>query len=209
MLPPILLAITGGSGAGKTWLAERLLAEFPGQAARVSVDDFYRDLSHLPLAGRAQNNFDHPAAIDWRLVESVLDDMLAGRACALPVYDFATHTRRPESRPWLPKPLVIWDGLWLLHQESLRAKFAVRIYVDCPVDMRLQRRVGRDCRERGRSAESVIEQFSRDVAPMHDRFVEPQRQWADVCLVSPVPERDLRHLRQRISGLLGSQVDAL
>jgi uridine kinase len=196
---PMLLAITGGSGAGKTWLAERLLAEFPGQAARVSVDDFYLDLSHLSPAERAKTNFDDPKAIDWLAVERTMDAMLAGRPCALPIYDFATHTRQPESRPWQPKPLVIWDGLWLLHEESLRKKFALRIYVDCPEDERLLRRIERDCRERGRSAESVIEQFRRDVAPMHERFVAPQRQWADMCLRSPIQECDLESLSQQIA----------
>lgn len=195
---PLLLAITGGSGAGKTWLAERLLAAFPGRAARVSVDDFYLDLSHLPPAARAQTNFDDPAAIDWRAVEQALDAILAGRPCFLPVYDFATHTRRPESRLWQPKPLVIWDGLWLLHEESLRRKFALSVYVDCPEAERLRRRLERDCRERGRSEASVIQQFQRDVAPMHEKHVAPQQRWAQVRLTSPIPEAALAALRQRI-----------
>ena len=186
LLPPVLVAIVGGSGAGKTWLARRLEAALAPQVALLSLDDFYRDLSHLSFAQRERVNFDHPRAIDWRCLERVLRDLLASRVTRIPRYDFSTHCRRPESIEWQPKPVVVIEGLWLLRRSTVRRLFARRLYIECPAGSRLKRRVRRDMAERGRSRASVEQQFREEVAPMHDRYVAPQARWADVILNSPI-----------------------
>lgn len=186
-----MVAVTGGSGSGKTWLAERLAAAFAPPAARVSLDDFYRDLAHLPLPARAGVNFDDPAAIDWHAVRDVVEGLERGEPVRLPQYDFATHTRKAEPRELAAEPIVIWDGLWLLHPDWLRARFAFSVFVDCPAAERLRRRTDRDVGERGRTVESVRRQFEQDVEPMHERFVAPQRSRATRCVTSPVDSATL------------------
>ncbi len=186
-----MIAVIGGSGSGKSWLAKRLARAFAPHSARVSLDDFYRDLAHLPLPARAETNFDNPAAIDWDAVRGVVAGLERGEPVRLPQYDFATHTRKPAPRRLEAQSVVIWDGLWLLHPEWLRARFAFSVFVDCPAAERLRRRIRRDVGRRGRTAESVRLQFERDVEPMHNRFVAPQRSLATRCVASPVDEAAL------------------
>lgn len=192
--PPLLVAIVGGSGSGKTWLARRLEKLLAPGAVRFSQDDFYRDLTHLTMAQRVRVNFDHPHAIEWAALEAVLRDFRAGRPTPLPRYDFATHCRLPNSRMLRPRPVVLVDGLWLLRRPAIRRLFSWRIFIQCPSLLRLERRILRDTTERGRTRHSVVEQFRRHVAPMHDRFVEPQARWADCELESPVSPRAARQI---------------
>lgn len=198
MKSPVHVAVVGGSGSGKTWLAEKLATTLAPRAARLSLDDFYRDLSPLPLAERDATNFDDPAAIDWEKFRQVISAMRVGQKIDLPVYDFATHTRNAAARNFIPPPLVVWDGLWLLHHDWLRAQFALTIFVECGADERFHRRAERDTRERGRSFESVRVQFFEHVEPMNDRFVEPQRQWAAKTVHSPVSEGALASLAENL-----------
>jgi len=188
MKAPVHVAFVGGSGSGKTWLAEKITATLAPRAARISLDDFYRDLSPLPNAERDAVNFDDPAAIDWEKFQEAMGAMRIGEKIELPIYDFATHTRKAETRSFTPPKLVIWDGLWLLHPDWLRMKFAFSVFVDCDVNERFRRRSERDVRERGRTIESVHCQFFEHVQPLHDHFVEPQRHWASKIVVSPLPE---------------------
>jgi uridine kinase len=174
-------------------------------AARISLDDFYRDLSFLPESERARTNFDDPAAIDWEAVAQAMAAMRTSPTVQLPQYDYTTHTRKSEARRFEPRLVVIWDGLWLLHRETLRAEFALSIFVECPAEERLRRRIARDCRERGRTGESVVAQFTQHVAPMHDRFVVPQRQWADICVDSPISEAAFETIRRRVEQLTKNQ----
>jgi len=186
MKSPVHIAVVGGSGSGKTWLAKKLAAALAPRAARVSLDDFYRCLAALPPAGRDAVNFDDPAAIDWETFQKVIDTMRVGERLDLPLYDFATHTRKPEPGSLVPPPLVIWDGLWLLHHEWLRTRFALTIFVECAAEERFRRRSDRDIRERGRTLESVRCQFLDHVQPMHNRYVEPQRRKAAEIVTSPM-----------------------
>lgn len=181
-----LVAVVGGSGSGKTWLADRLQAAAGARCGRLSLDDFYRDLSHLSWKRRTQVNFDHPRAIDWPLFHRVLEELQHGQKVELPQYDFATHTRRPTGRLLEPRDLMLVDGLWLLHRAEVRSRFAWSIFLRCSADVRLQRRLARDLAERGRDRASVARQFRRTVQPMHQRFVAPQRRHADLVLRSPV-----------------------
>jgi uridine kinase len=196
-----LIAIVGGSGSGKNWLADRLRLSLGLQAARLSLDDFYKDRSHLPFSRRAKKNFDHPSAIDWPLVESVLRDCRSGRTPRLPRYSFATHTRLPHYETWIPGPVVLIDGLWLLNKRTVNALFDLRIYLECPTQLRLERRLARDVAERGRTPNSIREQFWKTVSPMHDRYVAPQAMRADLVLRQPSNEADLRGLVETIRQL--------
>src|SRR5438093_5669770 len=145
---PRLVAIVGGSGAGKSWLTDRLQKVFGEKAARLSLDDFYLDRSHLLPSQRARVNYDHPRAIDWPGLEQFLQDCQAGRMCRLPRYDFATHSRSMRRDLWHPKPLVLVEGLWLLLRPASRRMFAFSIFIDCPAWLHLRRRLARDRVER-------------------------------------------------------------
>jgi uridine kinase len=192
--PIRLIAIVGGSGAGKTWLADRLQHAWGNTAARLSLDDFYRDRSNLSPARRTAVNYDHPRAIDWQLVEQVLRDCHTGCLTRLPRYSFASHTRLHEQEQWMPMPVILMDGLWLLWRPSVRELFDLRIFLTCPTQLRLERRMARDIAERGRSPESVREQFWKTVAPMHDRYVAPQARWADIVVTQPPSEEEIQRL---------------
>ncbi len=195
---PFLIAIVGGSGSGKSWLAERLASALAPKAARLSLDDFYLDRSHLSPARRARINFDHPRAIDWHAFERVIRALRAGRPARLPSYDFATHSRRASSQVLQPRLIILVDGLWLLRRPSLRRLFALKLFLDCPNRTRLVRRLARDLRTRGRTRASIQAQFRNQVEPMHCKFVAPQARWADVVLHSPINV----HQVARLAGLL-------
>jgi uridine kinase len=206
MKAPVHVAVVGGSGSGKTWLAEKLAAALAPRAARLSLDDFYRDLSPLPPVERNRVNFDDPAAIDWEALRAATSKMRINERLDLPVYDFATHTRKKTPRIFLAPSLVIWDGLWLLHHSWLREKFAHTIFVDCGADERFRRRSERDVAERGRSFESVRCQFFEHVQPMHEQFVEPQRSKAQQIVVSPFGTAQFDSLVQKMLCFSGSEV---
>lgn len=194
----ILVAIAGGSGSGKTWLAAALRRRLRSQAGLISLDDFYRDLSHLPLARRARTNFDSPAAIDWTLFESTLRTLAAGGTPILPRYDFAHHTRSARVRRWRRHPIVLIEGLWPWARPGLRRLFSLRIYRDAAAGLRFERRLRRDVRHRGRTPASVDRQWRLQVEPMFARHVAPQRRTADVVLGAVVTPADLAALARRI-----------
>jgi uridine kinase len=194
------IAIVGGSGSGKTYLAGKLCAKLGARAARLSLDNFYLDRSSLNKSERDAVNFDDPAAIDWQSVRLVMDQLTRGEAAKVPVYDFATHTRR-RSVTFAPRPLILWDGLWLLHHAPLRDQFSFSVFVGCGEGERLRRRRERDVRERGRSLESIQRQFAGQVQPMHERFVEPQRQQARYFVASPVAAGRLAALSSKLFDL--------
>lgn len=202
-IKPKLIAIVGGSGAGKTWLAQKLENVFSGNATRLSLDDFYRDRSHLAENRRSRINFDHPRAIDWKSVENVLRKFADGQSARAPKYNFATHTSVSRGKLVKPKPLVIVDGLWLLRRPAIRKLFTCRIFIDCPGDVRLSRRLRRDHKERGRNRLHIRKQFSQQVAPMHDRFVSPQLRCANIVITNP-SESKVPHLAETIKAILKS-----
>ena len=199
---PVLIALVGGSGAGKSWLAAQLQATLAVPSAQVSLDDFYRDQSHLPRRSRDRVNFDHPKAIDWRLAEAVFRASRHGCIVRLPQYSFRTHTRLRSFKVLAPKAVILVDGLWLLHRPRLRRLFDLRIFVHCSQRLRLRRRLDRDLAGRGRDERSVRRQFQETVAPMHARFVAPQAAWADVIVRQPVNQRKVGVLASRIEKLL-------
>jgi uridine kinase len=188
------VAIVGGSGSGKSWLADKLAQELAPDAARLSLDDFYRDRSHLSMARRDRLNFDHPRAIDWPAMNRALKRLSKRRPARIPRYDFGTHCRLGHSRLLKPKPVVLVDGLWLLQSRAIRGLFDFSIYLDCSARLRLARRLERDRRARGRSEESVRRQFRETVEPMNARYVAPQAKFADVILARECTAAQVRKL---------------
>jgi uridine kinase len=189
-----LIALVGGSGAGKTWLSQALQQALDRPVTRLSLDDFYRDQSHLPPSARERVNYDHPKAIDWPMAETVLLGCRAARAVYVPRYSFLTHTRLRTFKKVAPRPIILVDGLWLLWRPQLRALFDLRIFLHCPARLRLERRLQRDTADRGRDDRSVRRQFKETVAPMHKLFVAPQAKWADVVLRQPPSQSEVERL---------------
>jgi uridine kinase len=193
-LRPQLIALVGGSGAGKTWLSRGLHLALDHPVTRLSLDDFYRDRSHLTPSMQDRVNYDHPQAIDWPLAEAVLLGCRAARTVYVPQYSFVTHTRRRTFKMVVPRPIILVDGLWLLWRPRLCRLFDLRIFLHCPTRLRLARRLKRDIADRSRDGRSVRRQFKETVAPMHKRFVAPQVKWADVVLRQPPSQREVERL---------------
>jgi uridine kinase len=196
---PKLVAIVGGSGAGKTFLAQALKRQFGKDAAILSLDDFYRDRSHVVEARRGKINFDDPRAIDWNCLEKTLRQLIARKPARVPCYDFKTHCRSGEQNLVAPKPVIIVDGLWVLRRPAIRRLFDLKVFIECPTPLRFHRRMRRDVDERGRTEDSVCEQFIETVAPMHKKFVQPQARWADVVLSGMFGEADVKRLVKQIA----------
>jgi uridine kinase len=184
----------GGSGAGKSCLADKLRERLKSKCARISLDDFYRDRSHLSPARRRRINFDHPRAIDWDCAESVLRDLLTAQNTRVPRYNFKNHSRKPKWRVVRPRPVVLMDGLWLLRRPSLERLFGMSIYIECPARTRLSRRLARDLLFRGRSATSIRNQFHKMVEPMNAQYVVPQSRKAHIVIKTPITGTVVRHL---------------
>ena len=199
---PILVAIAGGSGSGKSWLADKLQKILHPKAGRLCLDDFYRDRSHLPAARRSQINFDHPRAIDWPLLERVLKSLLADRPARAPSYDFKTHSRLPKLRTIHPTPVVLIEGLWVLRRPSIRRLVSLSVFLDSAAPTRLSRRMARDLATRGRSISSIRRQFLRCVQPMHRRFVSPQRLRADLVFRRDCGKSEIDRIVTIIAGVL-------
>ena len=200
--PPLLVALVGGSGSGKSWLAKKLLTALRGKAAHLSLDDFYRDCSHLPPQRRGKLNFDNPSSIDWLEFGRVLHNCRNRTTAQLPRYSFKTHCRLRGLRTFRPKPIILIDGLWLLRRPQIRRLFGFRIFLECPVQTRLRRRLARDRRFRGRSRHSVQAQFWKTVAPMHRKFVQPQRRWADTVLRGRWGESQIQQLSDHLRAII-------
>ncbi len=176
-----MIGVCGGSGSGKTTLAHRLVdALGPDSATCVSFDSYYRDHSGLTLEQRAEVNFDHPDSLDVDLLVNHLQSLKAGDEVAVPVYDFSTHTRSGDLDIVAPKRFVFIEGILLFAFEEVRNNLDYLIFRHCPDDVRAQRRFKRDIEERGRTPESVREQWATTVQPMHDIYVEPFSRYANL-----------------------------
>lgn len=182
-MPPLTIGIAGGSGSGKTTVARKVRDELSDEAvALIEHDAYYRDRPDLSYDERRQLNFDHPDALETSLLIEHLRELRAGRGVDVPVYDFRTHRRAEERRRVDPHPVVILEGIMVFVDETLRSLLDVKIYVDTDSDIRAFRRIRRDIEQRGRTFESVREQYYSTVRPMHLRFVEPSKRWADVII---------------------------
>ncbi len=179
----LVIGIAGGTGAGKTTLAEALAGCMcPGFAVVMHEDRYYRDNSHLPEASREDLNYDHPDAIDLDLLARHVRELVSGRIIKQPVYDFVRHIRKKGTDTVFPANFIIVEGLFTLFNELLRDLIGLRVFLDSEDGTRLSRRLERDVRERGRTKESVIRQWSSTVRPMHELFIQPCRSSADLVL---------------------------
>ncbi len=177
--PPYVIGIAGPSGAGKSFLSEHLARELNNPAI-LPLDAYYPDLSHLSLDERNRLNFDDPALLDSRLLFSHVAALARGESVQQPLYDFAHHTRTSETRIIAPSEYIIVEGLFTLYWPELRTLLQTRIYVNIDDGVCLQRRIVRDVQQRGRTKESVTQQFRESVVPMADLYVRPTAQFADV-----------------------------
>jgi uridine kinase len=182
-LKPVVVGVAGGTGSGKTTVAQAILDRVGrDRIAYIQHDSYYCDLSHLPLEERARVNFDHPDSLENELLIKHLRQLCAGRPAEVPVYDFTTHTRRSETRVVHPHRVVLVEGILIFADKKLREMMDVKIYVDTDADIRFIRRLERDIAERGRTMESVIRQYMDTVRPMHLEFAEPSKRYADIII---------------------------
>ena len=180
---PLFIAIAGGSGSGKTTIAQSVV-DLVGRDSVVYLqqDAYYRDQQHLSFEDRTKINYDHPDSIENELLIEHLDALRNGQPIERPVYDFSSHTRTTRTITIVPEPAVIVEGILVLADKELRKLFDVRVYIDTEPDVRLIRRLQRDILERGRTVESVLRQYEKTVRPMHYQFVEPSKRYADIII---------------------------
>jgi uridine kinase len=179
----MIIGICGGTGSGKTTVANRILESVSAsEVAFIQQDSYYRNLKDLPLDYRNAVNFDHPDALDNDLLVHHIRKLKAGGSVELPIYDFKTHTRLNETVLIEPKPIVIIEGILIYADARLLEQMDIKVFVDTPDDIRFIRRLRRDIAERGRTVDSVIEQYIGTVRPMHIQFVEPSKRYADVII---------------------------
>ncbi|GMQ81843.1 MAG: uridine kinase [Rhodothermia bacterium] len=180
---PVVIGIAGGSGSGKSTVLSTLVDELGSDIVGVlDHDAYYRDLNHIALEERAFFNFDHPDTLETDLLLDHLDELKMGRSIEKPVYDFTNHTRTDETTEITPLPIIIVEGLLVLSEPRLVDRMDIKVFVDADSDIRLSRRIKRDTLERGRSLESILEQYERTVRPMHLKFVEPSKREADIII---------------------------
>jgi uridine kinase len=179
----LVVGIAGGTGSGKTTVAKTIAAALPiDRVAMVEYDAYYRDRTDLELEARSQLNFDHPEALETELFVEHLASLKEGRGIDMPIYDFKTHRRKVESRRIEAAPVVIVEGILVFVDPRVRERLDMKIFVDTDADIRVFRRIRRDMEQRGRTFESVREQYYRTVRPMHLQFVEPSKRWADLII---------------------------
>lgn len=204
MKPHILIGIAGGSGSGKTLVAKRIFDELGSEKVIIiQQDSYYKDLSHLGLADRKKQNFDHPDAFDQQLLISHLKNLLAGKYIDQPIYDYTIHSRKSETKRIGKHVIIVLEGILILLEPELRNLMDMKIYVDTDDDIRLIRRIRRDVTERGRSLESILDQYENSVRPMHLQFVDPTKRYADII----IPQGGYNHvaidlLKTKIQALL-------
>ena len=180
---PVLIGVAGGSGSGKTTVSHAILDSVGrSRIAYLQHDAYYYDRSQLPMEERALINYDHPDSLETDLLVAHLKELRAGRVVQAPLYDFARHVRRTETKHIEPRSVILVEGILIFTDRALRELFDIKIFVDTDADVRFIRRLQRDVAERGRTVESVITQYHETVRPMHLEFVEPSKRYADVII---------------------------
>lgn len=179
----LVVGIAGGTGSGKTTVARRIAGALPeGSVCTLEFDSYYRDRTDLTYDERCQLNFDHPDSLETELLIQHLTQLRAGHPVDVPGYDFKNHRRFAETRSLTPTPVIIVEGILVFVNERLRELMDIKLFVDTDPDIRIFRRIRRDIEQRGRTFDSVREQYYRTVRPMHLQFVEPSKRWADLII---------------------------
>jgi uridine kinase len=188
---PVVIGVAGGSGSGKTSVTKSIYDSFKGHSILMLEQDFYyKDQSHLPFEERLKTNYDHPLAFDNDLLIEHIGKLLRHQPIEKPIYDYAMHTRSDQVAKVEPKDVIILEGILVLEDERLRNLMDIKLFVDTDADLRIIRRLQRDIQERGRSMDSVINQYISVVRPMHNQFIEPTKRYADVI----IPEGGHNHV---------------
>ena len=188
---PVVIGVTGGSGSGKTSVTKAINECFGEHSILILEQDYYyKDQTHLPFEERLKTNYDHPFAFDNDLLIEHINKLLSYESIEKPVYNYAEHTRAAETIHVEPKDVIILEGILVLEDERLRDLMDIKVFVDTDADLRIIRRLLRDIKERGRSMESVIEQYTNVVRPMHNQFIEPTKRYADII----IPEGGSNHV---------------
>jgi len=181
--PTLVIGIAGGTGSGKTTVANEILNRVgPEIVAYIPHDAYYKDFADLPPNQKAEINYDHPHSLDTALMTKQITKLINGEAIDLPIYDFTTHSRTDKTIPIKPNPVILVEGILIFTDPVLRELCDVKIFVDTDADIRLIRRIRRDITERGRTIESVLTQYEKTVRPMHLEFVEPAKRYADIII---------------------------
>ncbi len=178
----LVIGIAGGTGSGKTTLMKRIIEKFEGQITVISHDNYYKRHDELTYEERCGLNYDEPNALETDLMAKHLNQLRQGEAIDCPVYDFTTHNRSEETIHIVPKKVIIVEGILIFENQPLRELMDIRIFVDTDADVRLCRRIKRDVNKRGRTLESVLTQYQDTVKPMHERYVEPSKKYANVIV---------------------------
>ena len=179
----LVIGVAGGTGSGKSTVADRVIAKVGHrQVAVIALDSYYLDQSHLSPAGRAAVNYDHPESFDWELLREHVQKLMRGESVEVPVYDFSSFSRTDRTETVPSAPIIVIEGILVLWEPGLRALMDLRVFVDADADVRFIRRLTRDVAERGRTTESVIHQYLETVRPAHLNFVEPSKRYADVII---------------------------
>ncbi|WP_409270753.1 uridine kinase [Neobacillus sp. SCS-31] len=188
---PVVIGVAGGSGSGKTSVTKAIFDSFKGHSIlMIEQDYYYKDQSNIPFEERLKTNYDHPLAFDNDLLIEHLQMLLRREPIEKPVYDYSLHTRSKKVIHVEPKDVIILEGILILEDERLRNLMDIKLFVDTDADIRILRRLQRDIRERGRTVESVIDQYVNVVRPMHNQFIEPTKRYADVI----IPEGGHNHV---------------
>ncbi|MGQ9413060.1 uridine kinase [Streptococcus pluranimalium] len=202
---PIIIGVTGGSGGGKTSVSRAILANFPDEKiAMIEHDSYYKDQAHLTFEERVKTNYDHPLAFDTDLMIDQLNELIEGRPVDIPVYDYTQHTRSSKTYRQEPQDVFIVEGILVLEDKRLRDLMDIKLFVDTDDDIRIIRRIKRDMEERGRSLDSIIDQYTIVVKPMYHQFIEPTKRYADIVIpegVSNTVAIDL--INTKVASILG------
>lgn len=191
MQKPVVIGVAGGTGSGKTTVARSLVEAFPSESiVMIEQDAYYKDQRELSMEERYQTNYDHPFAFDNDLLIEHIQTLRENQAVEKPVYDYVAHTRAEETIKLDPRDVIIVEGILALEDERLRELMDIKVFVDTDADVRILRRMQRDINERGRSIDSVVEQYTKVVRPMHLQFCEPTKRYADII----VPEGGENHV---------------
>jgi len=183
MKKSILIGIAGGTGSGKTSMAKNIVRDFrPDQVVIIEQDSYYYDLGKIPMDARNHHNFDHPDAYDFWLLKKQMRELLEGKSVKVPIYDYKTHTRKKDTHNISGHKIIVLEGIMVLVDPELRDMIDIKIYIHTADDIRFIRRMTRDIHERGRSIDSVIQQYMETVRPMHEEFIAPTMHYADIII---------------------------
>lgn len=179
----LIIGIAGGTGSGKTTVVRRIMERLPeGEVGIISQDSYYKDSGHIPMEERQKINFDEPAAFDWGLLLEHLKQLKEGKTVEMPTYSYLTCTRQPETVPLKSHDVVLVEGILVLTDERMRDMMDIKVFVDAEADDRLIRVISRDCVERGRTPQMVIDRYESVLKPMHNMHIEPAKRYADLII---------------------------